>query len=254
MKKPKPAKIVSFPRSGRTWLRVMLGKACCDLMGVDDRYLISPSKSGKRSRPYSLPRFAHCGTDKGGMESLKRYSSKNPEKIILLVRNPWAVVRSYKKYLLSHPRQNLRKQGDISVSEFIRSKKYGLEKVVTFYNNWFEDQDKPDEFMVITYEDMKADPATTLREIVDFLEWPDVPDSVIADAVEFSSLENMKKMENEGYLKGFPVRKVTWAVNSSRGGAVSVGVPHKEVRLSRKDRRYVNAKTDKVKWDFWKES
>ena len=45
--------IVSLPKCGRTWLRIILGKIYCDKLGIDDKKMIR-AKLGP-----TYPRFDH---------------------------------------------------------------------------------------------------------------------------------------------------------------------------------------------------
>ena len=48
------------------------------------------------------------------------------------------------------------------------------------------------------YEDMKANPGSELRWVLDFLGLQNIPQGTIDEAVTFASFENMRKMEAEG--------------------------------------------------------
>jgi hypothetical protein len=82
-----------------------------------------------------------------------------------------------------------------TISEFIRDDKYGARSCVEFYRIWWLRRSVPKEFLLVRYEDMKAEPQQSLRSVLDFIGVPRVDSSMLDDAVEYASFENMKKME-----------------------------------------------------------
>jgi hypothetical protein len=70
----------------------------------------------------------------------------------------------------------------------------GLPKMVDWLNLWATEAPKCRDFLLVRYEDMRADTAGTLKRIVDFLGTPG-DEQQISAAVEFASVENMRNME-----------------------------------------------------------
>jgi hypothetical protein len=58
------------------------------------------------------------------------------------------------------------------------------------------EQGKIDQLLVVRYEDMRRDTAGVLEQILDFIGTPATPEER-QDVVNFSSMENMKKMEQK---------------------------------------------------------
>ena len=59
----------------------------------------------------------------------------------------------------------------------------------------------PKGFLLLRYEDLRADPQAQLRQVLDFLDLRAIPQDCIEQAVRFASFENMRKMEAEGKFK-----------------------------------------------------
>ena len=189
--------IISSPKSGRTWLRVLLGKALCDRFGIDEKWLLSTDLLTQKAGIIPT-RFTHDFSDTGKSWT-QLETDKSPyrgQKVVFLVRNPKdLIVSSYFHHT------NRKKKFNGTISEFIRSDRYGIKKIMAFYKIWFENQTLPSEFLLLRYENMHENAASCLRSLIDFIGVPDIPENVVANAVEFSSFENMKKMEMSNYFQ-----------------------------------------------------
>jgi hypothetical protein len=189
--------LVSYPKCGRTWLRVML-----------QQYLRSTGQSLRSFRdksllnvtPYHVIRFEH---DQGSwipapprMEQLSfdvlKYGKK---KVIFLARDPRDVLVS-SWYHLKY-RENIYK-GELS--EFVRDELVGIHKVVAFMNMWVDNQYAMGEFLLLTYEQLHRDPHDTLRQMLTMM-GVDVQSELVEQAVAASTFDKMKQMEQSGSLR-----------------------------------------------------
>jgi hypothetical protein len=121
-----------------------------------------------------------------------RYRDK---KVVFLARNLKDIIVS--AYFQATKRVNLFDKG---ISEFIRTDEFGIKKILTFYNHWFASSTVPEEFLLITYEDMHVDPGLILRHVLEFSGLENVQDVAIHQAVDYCAFENMKKMERQNML------------------------------------------------------
>jgi hypothetical protein len=229
-------RVVSYPKSGRTWLRTLVGKALCDNFGLDEGLILGkfngdeapglPALSYTHDGcGYSKHRhFTEIGTDK---------SEYKKKKVILLVRDPRDVLVSF--YLHLSRRSDLYRG---SLSEFVRDDHYGIRKIIAFYNAWHANLDVPRETLVLRYEQMHADPEGNLRATLAFIGTRDIPDATIKKAVEFASFGNMKKLEGTQYFSNKKLRPGNAADAESwkvRRGVVGGYTEY----LNAEDRRYV---------------
>ena len=74
---------------------------------------------------------------------------------------------------------------------------FGIEAVVDITNSWWQEWNGSDLFLHTTYEDLKAQPEKELKQILMHFGETDPDCQIIAQAVEFSSFENMQRMEND---------------------------------------------------------
>ena len=97
-REPEPdVSIISYPKCGRTWLRVLVGKALCEQFGLDEARLF---KTIDLCRAAKLPptKFVHDGA--GGVAGIKWYEQERDrsrfedKKVALLVSDPKDVVVS----------------------------------------------------------------------------------------------------------------------------------------------------------------
>jgi len=86
------------------------------------------------------------------------------------------------------------------VFDFVCTPECGIPRIVGFLNGWAEAiPTMGDDLTLIRYEDMRADPAATLEQVVAATGTPGPPEHIKA-AKDYAAYENMKKREssNEG--------------------------------------------------------
>jgi hypothetical protein len=195
--------IVSFGKSGRTWLRVMLSRFYQVKHGLAERHLIGFDNLHLRNRAIPKVFFTHDNYTKdytGHSESKVDYQGK---KVVLLVRHPADVAVSQfhqwqhrmkpnKKALNAYPLEG----EEVSLFQFVHDHPAGLAKVIEFMNGWARELADLGQVLVVRYEDLRARPEQTLGQMVDFAGTPGSTEE-IAEAVRFASFENMKAMEQK---------------------------------------------------------
>lgn len=189
--------IVSYPKCGRTWVRILL-REYTKLLGhptrdFNDRGLIeiggdivAKFEHGQGNWVPAPPRIESLEFDRA------RYRNK---KVVFLVRDPRDVLVSSWYHLKF--REHIYR-GELS--EFIRDELVGIEKVVAFMNLWMEHGHETGGFLVLTYEDLHRDPENSFSKLLEFVGL--VPDEgLLRQAMEASSFDQMKAMEIQGSLK-----------------------------------------------------
>lgn len=193
--------IVSFGKSGRTWLRVMLSRVYQQIYGLPKWSMIGFDNFHGMNRSIPKMFFTHDNyiKDYTGHEDSK--TDFYGKKVVLLARDPRDVAVSQyfqwkyrmkpnKKVLNRYPEEG----ADVPAYDFVMNPDAGLPKVIDFMNLWASEAEQMSGFFLLRYEDLKSKPEETLRSLLEFMETP-ASDAQIQDAVEFSSYENMKKME-----------------------------------------------------------
>jgi Sulfotransferase domain len=206
--------IVSFGKSGRTWLRVMLSRFYQIRHDLSERHLIGFDNLHLRNRAIPKIFFTHDNYTKdytGNFDSKVDYAGK---KVVLLVRHPADVavsqyyqwqyrMRPNKVALNRYPERGR----DLGMFEFVTREYAGLTRTIDFMNGWAGEAERSDDLLVVRYEDMRARPEQILGQILAFIDTTGTADE-IREAVAFASFENMRKMEADStfWLSGGRMR------------------------------------------------
>jgi hypothetical protein len=173
--------VVSFPKSGRTWLHVMLARLA---RGAHAPFVLDV--------PGVL--FTHDDADKPAQPLRADFERYAARKVVLLVRDPRDVLVSY---FAHRTRRDLTYAGTLSA--FVREPGYGAERIVAFLAGWWAHRTVPAGFVVVRYEDLHADPRKELERLARFLGLPH-GDAELEDAVAFAAFDRMAAMERTGVL------------------------------------------------------
>jgi hypothetical protein len=195
---PAAAAIVSFPKSGRTWLRLLIGRALCERYGLPESEILDTFALTRAAG--ILPTvFSHDGTSNTEGRHLDRLGRDKRvfrgKRVLLLCRDPRDTVISC--FFEATKRKRVY---DGTLSEFLRDPHYGIQKIVRFYQLWDAARGVPEKLLVLSYEDLHADPAKLLRETLAFLGATDLPDRILAEAIEYGRFDNMRRLEQAGGL------------------------------------------------------
>lgn len=200
--------LISYPKCGRTWLRLMIGKAIVQHFNLPESEAALFLQDRTKLHP-EVPRIAVIHDDRPMLKSpgeLERSKSRfKDKKVIFLVRDPRdVIVSSYfemvKRSQLfgENPYEERQATFDGSLREFIDRSHGGFDTILEFYNIWAENRRVPRGFLLVRYEDLKRDPCKELRRVLDFLDLTEISDQTICEAVEYASFENMRKLEEQG--------------------------------------------------------
>lgn len=167
--------VISFPKSGRTWLRVILDK-----LNIHIEYTHDGSEHAKQIS------YRDFSSDK------TKYKEK---KVIFLVRDPRDTLVS--GYFQATKRLKIY---DGSISDFLRDERHGMKKIIRFHDIWFDNQHVPKDLLINTYEDMHKDTLSVLKRVVSFLQREYLKDKQLTESIEFAKFENMQLLEKEGFF------------------------------------------------------
>jgi len=195
--------LVGYPKSGNIWFSFMLGNVNLLMSGIDRRMTFF---GGDDVIP-SLERGRHIpepSTSFPGFRVLQCHSSFNPKysRVILLVRDPVDVIASHYKFLVDLGVFS----GDIR--QFVDHPGYGIAAWISHTTGWLDGASAARfsvTLCIVRYEELRADPAATLREIYQLLGF-ELPDHVIATAVERANFAAMQADEAR-----YNARNPAWA-------------------------------------------
>jgi hypothetical protein len=199
--------LMSWGKSGRTWLRVMLSRFYQLAYGVPEGRMLEFDNL-HRIDPAIPPLFFTHGNYlrnyTGNWSTKEEFYEK---KIIFLARDPRDVavsqyfqwkyrMRPVKKILNDYPPHG----ADTSLFDFVMHQGAGLPQILEFFEMWQRELPKVAASIIVRYEDMRLDPADALRRSLAFLGTPGSEEQ-IREAVAYAAYDNMKQLEQ---------RKVFW--------------------------------------------
>ncbi len=188
--------LVSFPKTGRTWLNYMLKqmvKQSNHPLKNNENFICNEHDSseiiienGTRNNPHDVFKFT----------SRNRYRRG---KVLFLVRDPRDVVVSHFHQVTKRAKNPFVFN---SISDFVKDDILGFKRIIQYYNLWFFQKDIPKDFLLIKYEDLLNQGVDTLSEINKFFNINITKDKIEKIYSE-SSANKMRKKEKENKLEGF---------------------------------------------------
>jgi hypothetical protein len=195
--------IVSFGKSGRTWLRVMLSRVYQVRHGLAQRHLLAFDNLHKKVPEIPRIFFTHDNYLKDFSKQGEQKVLYRDKKVILMVRDPADVAVSQYfqwKFRMTNRKKKINNypEGgqDVSLYDFVMMPACGLPKIIDFMNGWARDLANIKDLMVIRYEDLRADPQDMLRRVLEFIGTPATL-AELQEAVAFASIENMRMLEQK---------------------------------------------------------
>lgn len=191
--------VISLPKSGRTWHRLMLGHYLTRLAGQDTSNALNLDILCEAA---GIPRIAYSHNGSSFVDKLSPASKAvaspvewRDKKVLLLVRD----VRDVLVSAYFHCRY---RDGSFqgSVSEFIRNPFVGIEKALSALNRWHAARRLAASFDVISYEAMRHDPDAILKNALVFAGIQNPDSRLIEEAVKFTTVENLQRLEQSNYF------------------------------------------------------
>jgi hypothetical protein len=164
--------IISFPKSGRTWLRVML-----DELGM-------------------RPDFHHAGSSESQglrvQELVAGPREWRDRRVLFLMRDPRdTIVSAY----FQATRRSRVYSGEFE--SFLRDPRFGVEKVAVFHLMWLGAAEHFPAFLALQYEAFHRDAGPSLARAAAFLGGEATPQRIAA-ALEAGSFARMRTLEQTG--------------------------------------------------------
>jgi len=173
-----PYVVLSFPKSGRTWLRTILGKYLELSYGV----VFTTELDNLANEKIPKVKFTH------NLNRINFFTGK----ILFLTRDPRDVVVSY--YYQKKYRDRVYSG---SMSDFIRDKQFGFRTIIAFMNGLVRLHQLRPNSLLITYEQLHANPEMTIEKVLNFLE-VSLDRKKLFQAIEYCNFKNMQRLEKEG--------------------------------------------------------
>lgn len=203
------AYIVSFPKSGRTWLRVVLSRYKQHLLGLEAFDLKLHLVYAERPQPQRQFIFTHAGSNwpwnradhrrfwlarlfNPAYDSTRHFTLERclGAKVVLLVRDPRDTVVSYYHHRARRMPNNRYRGGP---GAFLRDPHLGLPKIVAFLN-FLAGQRARFAHHLLFYEDMHSDLMGEMERLLAFCGLPLDP-AALEESLAYASFDNMRALE-----------------------------------------------------------
>ena len=200
--------IASYGKSGRTWLRVMVSRFYQVRYKLPDSLLMGFDNFHRKNPATPKLLFTHDNY-------LRDYTGNRGSKVdykglpvVFLARHPadtavsqffqWKFrMKPHKRLINDYP-----KDLEMPIFDFVMSKEAGIPKVIDYLNGWAEAKPLLGERLhIVRYEDLRQFTAEALGGVLTHL-GADPSAEDLAEAVDFASFENMRKMEASKSFRG----------------------------------------------------
>jgi hypothetical protein len=192
-----PVEIVSYPKSGRTWVRYFLGL-------IYQKNYAQPFSLAFHSPFFALRGIPRIGFNHGSTaldsalfeEQIRGNIVKNkPKQVILLIRDPRDIA-------ISAYYHRLTREGSISEQDdFFGVVKRETERAVWFMNAWAKEKNRFQAFTVIRYEQLQYDPSNEFGRLLESI-GVETDAATLEAAIAESSFSQMREVERSRQLPG----------------------------------------------------
>jgi hypothetical protein len=208
--------IIGHPKSGNTWLKVMIARLYqvrynlkpSELIGSDELALRNPAipRLAATNAYYSYEGSVGRVLAAGAPDAPLRH-----KPVMFLARNPIDIAVSWyfqftrrqsahKQELINHFIDHPIDRHAIGMWDFVRHSDIGLPFLIDYLNTWERNLKALEHSLLVRYEDLRADPAANLQAITQLM-GESFSDEEIAEAVNFGAFENLRKLESSGFFR-----------------------------------------------------
>ena len=198
------AAVVSYGKSGRTWLRAMLSRYYQQQYSLPDDVLLKFDNLHRLHHEIPSILFTHDEhiKDYTGISDSKRDFYLN--RVILLLRDPrdvavsnyfhWKYRRGRAKNVVNADSRN---NIDMTILRYVKNI---MPKIIRFMNLWQQETHHVASLLTVRYEDLRDDTDANLRRVLEFL-GHHPSDAEIQDAVSHTTFAKMRERERRGQYK-----------------------------------------------------
>jgi hypothetical protein len=196
------ATIVSYGKSGRTWLRLMLSRFYQSRHGLPEGTFLEYDNLSRRIPEIPTLFFTHGNYLRDFTGHFDAVAEDfRDQRVLLLVRDPRDIAVSqyfqwkhrmspHKRWLNRYPARD----SELSVWQFVAEHEAGLDRAISFLNAWAEAASSLEAIEIVRYEDMRTEPEASLARVLRFL-GADPDEAGVHDAVEYARFDNMRRLE-----------------------------------------------------------
>ena len=205
--------IIGHPKSGNTWLKVMISRLYQLRYNLPESKLINTDEFARKIP--EIPRLAATNgyySYEGEVGKLLACGAPdNPlrhKPVLFLARHPIDIAVSWylqftkrqshaKQELINHFVEHPIDRRTVQMWDFVRYSDIGLPSLIEYQNTWARNVRELERGMLVKYEDLRAHPVPTLHSITQLM-GENFSEDEIRAAVEWSSFDNLQKLETSG--------------------------------------------------------
>jgi hypothetical protein len=208
--------IIGHPKSGNTWLRTMLSRLYQVRHGLPASLIVTSDELARRNP--AIPRISatngHYSYEGAVGATLVPKAPDSPlrhKPIVFLARHPCDIGVSWffqftkrqsahKQELINHFIDHPIDRRTIGMWDFVRHSDIGVPFLIDYLNAWEQNVGGLPRAIVVRYEDLRAEPRTTLQRIGALMgETFSGPE--LEEAVAFGGFDNLRKLERQGFFR-----------------------------------------------------
>ena len=205
--------IIGHPKSGNTWLKVMISRLYQLRYDLPESKLINTDEFARKIP--QIPRLAATNgyySYEGEVgKLLASGAADNPlrhKPVLFLARNPIDIAVSWyhqftkrqsraKQELINHFIEHPVDRRTVQMWEFVRHSDIGLPSLIEYQNTWARNVQDLEHGMLAKYEQLRSEPVPTLHRITQLM-GEDFSEEEVRAAVEWGSFDNLQKLETSG--------------------------------------------------------
>lgn len=205
--------IIGHPKSGNTWLKVMISRLYQLRYDLPESRLINTDEFARKFP--EIPRLAATNayySYEGEVgKLLAAGAADNPlrhKPVMFLARNPIDIAVSWyhqftkrqsraKQELINHFIDHPIDRRHVQMWDFVRHSDIGLPFLIEYQNTWASNVRDLERGMLVKYEELRAEPVPTLQKILDLM-GENFSEEELRAAVEWGSFDNLQKLETRG--------------------------------------------------------
>ncbi len=205
--------IIGHPKSGNTWLKVMISRLYQLRYDLPESKLINTDEFARKIP--EIPRLAATNayySYEGEVGKLLAVGAPdNPlrhKPVLFLARNPIDIAVSWyhqftkrqsraKQELINHWIENPIDRNTVQMWDFVRYSDIGLPSLIEYQNTWVRNVQELEQGLLVKYEELRTEPVPTLLKITRLM-GEDFSEEEVRAAVEWGSFDNLQKLETSG--------------------------------------------------------
>jgi hypothetical protein len=208
--------IIGHPKSGNTWLRVMLSRLYqvrhrlpAQVIAKSDELALHDSAAPRLLATNGY--YSYESVVGKALDADSPRTELHQKNVVLLVRHPCDIAVSWyfqftkrqtpaKRELINHSIPHPIDHASISMWDFVMHSDIGLSFLIDYLNRWERNLAGIERSIMIRYEELRTHPVDTVRRVVELM-GESFSAEEIQDAVSFGSFDNLRQLETAGFFR-----------------------------------------------------